>query len=206
MRGAGLIVQAQTSSVSRGWRFSEFRLAALACNFPVAFLLRGPPTFRPMRFGITADHAGFELREPLARQLRALGHEVVDFGPTRYLKDDDYPDVVAPLAEAVAGGGVERGVAVCGSGVGACIVANKFPGVRASVCHDTYSARQGVQHDDMNVLVIGARVIGAELIAEIVRAFAGARFSGEERHVRRLRKLKELEARFCKPDRSLKKS
>src|SRR5262245_43617148 len=104
-----------------------------------------------MRFGIAADHAGFELRQPLAQQLRALGHEVVDFGPTGYAKDDDYPDLVAPLAEAVAGGEVERGVAVCGSGVGACIVANKVPGVRASVCHDTYSARQGVEHDDLNV-------------------------------------------------------
>jgi ribose 5-phosphate isomerase B len=170
-------------------------------DFPVAFPVRGPPTFGPMRFGITADHAGFELRGPLARQLRALGHEVVDFGPTRYAKDDDYPDVVAPLAEAVAGGEVERGVAVCGSGVGACIVANKIAGVRASVCHDTYSARQGVEHDDMNVLVIGARVIGPELIAEIVRAFAGARFSGEERHIRRLEKLRQLEARFCNSNR-----
>ena len=156
-----------------------------------------------MRIGIAADHAGFALREPLALQLRALGHETVDFGATAYVKDDDYPDVVAPLAEAVARGDVERGVAVCGSGVGACMVANKVPGVRASVCHDTYSARQGVEHDDMNVLVIGARVIGPELIAEVVRAFAGARFSGEERHVRRLDKLKQLEARFCKSNRSL---
>jgi len=149
-----------------------------------------------MRFGIAADHGGFTFREPVAVILRELGHEITDFGATGFSTDDDYPDFVAPLAEAVARGEVDRGIAVCGSGVGACVVANKVPGVRASVCHDTYSARQGVEHDDMNVLVLGARVIGPELMPELVRAFANAKFSGEERHVRRLKKLKGLEARY----------
>jgi ribose 5-phosphate isomerase B len=151
-----------------------------------------------MRFGLAADHAGFLLREPLAVQLGALGHEVVDFGATKFVAHDDYPDMVSPLAEALARGDVERAVAICGSGVGACIVANKVPGVRASVCHDTYSARQGVEHDDMNMLVLGARVAGAALIADIVETFARARFTGEERHVRRLRKLKDLEKHYSR--------
>lgn len=146
-----------------------------------------------MRIGIAADHAGFLLREPIALQLRNLGHEVVDFGATKFVSDDDYPDRVAPLAEAVASGGVDRGVAICGSGVGACIVANKFPGVRSCVCHDTYSARQGVEHDDLNILALGARVISVGLVADIVAAFATATFDGEARHARRLDKIKKLE-------------
>lgn len=153
-------------------------------------------TVDAMRFGIAADHGGFALREAVALILRELGHEVTDFGATVFAKDDDYPDFVGPLAEAVARGELDRGVAVCGSGIGACIVANKVPGVRASVCHDTYSARQGVEHDDMNILVLGARVIGPELMPELLRAFANARFTGEDRHVRRLEKMKELEARY----------
>jgi ribose 5-phosphate isomerase B len=151
-----------------------------------------------MRYGIAADHGGFIRREPILVLLRELGYEALDFGAREFTPTDDYPDVIAPLAEAVAGGKVDRGIAICGSGIGACIVANKFPCVRASVCHDTYSAHQGVEHDDMNVLVIGARVIGSELIAEIVQAFARARFSGETRHARRLDKVKEIEARFRK--------
>lgn len=151
-----------------------------------------------MRYGIAADHGGFVRREPIAILLRELGYETTDFGATTFVPTDDYPDIIAPLAEAVARGNVDRGIAICGSGIGACIVANKFPGVRASVCHDTYSARQGVEHDDMNVLVIGARVIGPELIAEIVHAFARARFTGEARHARRLDKVKAIEARFRK--------
>jgi ribose 5-phosphate isomerase B len=146
-----------------------------------------------MRFGIAADHAGFILREPIALQLRELGHEVVDFGATTFVSDDDYPDRVAPLGRAVARGEVDRGIAICGSGVGACIVANKIRGVRSSVCHDTYSAHQGVEHDDMNILVLGAQVIGPSLVMNIVTAFASAQFTGEPRHVRRLEKVKALE-------------
>lgn len=152
-----------------------------------------------MRVGIAADHAGLPLKEDLAQQLSGLGHELVDFGATTLEPGDDYPDRVAPLAEAVASGAVERGVAVCGSGVGACIVANKVPGVRAGLCHDIYSARQGVEHDDMNVLVLGARVIGSELAAELLRGFLNARFTGAERHRRRLDKLRAVEQRFCRP-------
>jgi ribose 5-phosphate isomerase B len=149
-----------------------------------------------MRIGIAADHAGFVLREPVALELRTQGCTVVDFGATTFESDDDSPDVVAPLAEAIASADIDRGVAICGFGVGASIAANKVPGVRASVCHDPCSARQGVEQDDMNLLVVGARVAGADLCLEVIRAFAKAQFVGGERHLRRLETLKEMETKY----------
>ncbi len=146
-----------------------------------------------MRVAVGADHGGFSLKEEVAGLLRGLGHEAVDLGAHSYDRDDDYPDFARAVAEAVAGGKAERGVLICGSGVGASIAANKIRDVRAGVCHDTYSARQGVEHDDMNVLCLGARIIGSALAGELVRAFMGARFSHEERHVRRLAKIRLLE-------------
>lgn len=148
-----------------------------------------------MRLGIAADHGGWQLKEELAAALRNEGHEVVDFGAQRLDPADDYPDFVVPLAQAIARGEVERGVAVCGSGVGASITANKVPGVRAALCVDCYSARQGVEHDDMNLLCLGGRVVGFALAWELVQAFLNARFSGEERHRRRLAKMQRLEQR-----------
>lgn len=149
-----------------------------------------------MRIGLAADHAGFELKRELAIFLQELGHAVIDFGAVTPDPKDDYPEFAASLAEAVAKGGVERGVIICGSGVGACITANKVPGVRACVCHDTYSVRQGVQHDDMNVLTLGARVIGPELACELLYNFLNAAFVPAERHLRRLSQLKTLENRY----------
>lgn len=147
-----------------------------------------------MRIALGTDHAGFELREKVARVLADLGHDVEDVGAHSYDPDDDYPDFARLVAEAVAAGAAERGVLVCGSGVGASVAANKVAGVRAAMCHDTYSAHQGVEHDDMNVLCMGARVIGEELAREVVTAFLGAAFSGEERHVRRVAKIKAIES------------
>jgi len=147
-----------------------------------------------MKIAMGADHAGCELKRVLAAQLRSRGHEVLDLG-TDSSEPVDYPDYAAAVGEAVRDGKAERGVLVCGSGLGASIAANKLRGVRAGLCHDTYSAHQGVEHDDVNVLVLGARVIGPALAQEIVHSFVGARFSGEERHVRRLNKVKALEAR-----------
>lgn len=158
-----------------------------------------PAATRVIRIGIAADHSGFVLREPLALQLRGSGHTVVDFGPTVFASDDDSPDVVAPLAEAVVSGEVDRGVAICGIGVGACIVATKLPGVRAALCHDTCSARQGVEQDDMNLLVLGARIVGPELTMDIVQVFAAAQFGAGERGLRRLERIKELEHKYCGP-------
>ncbi len=146
-----------------------------------------------MRIGIAADHAGFELKQGLGAALREAGHRVVDFGPVQLVPDDDYPDYVIPLCQAVSRGEVERGVAVCGSGVGACVAANKVPGVRAGLVHDGFSAHQGVEDDDMNVLCMGARVIGRGLAAELVRIFTGASHSPAERHRRRLAKVAALE-------------
>ena len=146
-----------------------------------------------MRVGVAGDHAGFESKNLAAEILRGLGHDVVDYGPASYDASDDYPDFVFPLADAVAAGEVERGVLACGSGVGASVAANKVAGVRAATCHDTYSAHQGVEHDDMNVLCIGGRIVGAELIREIITAFTHASFSKEERHVRRLNKVLDRE-------------
>ena len=146
-----------------------------------------------MRIGIATDHGGFGLKEELVAQLRAAGHEVVDFGAHTLSPDDDYPDFVVPLARAVVGQKVDRGLAICGSGVGASVAASKVPGIRSAMCHDTFSARQGVEDDDMNVLCLGARVIGPLLAAECVRAFLGARFSGAERHLRRLAQIQTIE-------------
>ena len=139
-----------------------------------------------MRIALGTDHAGFELREKVARVLADLGHDVDDVGAHTYDPEDDYPDFARLVAEAVAAGEADRGVLVCGSGVGASVAANKVAGVRAAMCHDTYSAHQGVEHDDMNVLCMGARVIGEELAREVVTSVLGAAFSGEERHVRRV--------------------
>lgn len=142
-----------------------------------------------MRIGLAADHGGFRLKARLAGLLAAAGHEVTDFGAPEEVPGDDYPDYVLPLARAVAAGRVERGIAVCGSGVGASIAANRIEGARAAVCHDSYSARQGVEHDDLNLLCLGERVIGPKLAEDLVAAFLSARFSAEERHVRRLGKV-----------------
>jgi RpiB/LacA/LacB family sugar-phosphate isomerase len=145
-----------------------------------------------MIVAIAADHAGFALKQEIVPDLRSHGHEVQDLG-THSPEPVDYPDVAGWVARAVLSGVVERGVLICGSGVGASVAANKFPGIRAGLCHDTYSAHQGVEHDDMNVLVLGARVIGLELALELVRTFLAARFTHEERHERRLAKIKALE-------------
>lgn len=148
-----------------------------------------------MRIAIASDHAGFRLKEIVQGFLRQLGHEPVDLG-THNTDPVDYPDFAEKVAVAVRDGDVQRGIVICGSGVGASVAANKIPGVRAALCHDTYSAHQGVEHDDMNVLVLGERVIGVELAKELVRAFVAALFSGEERHVRRLNKVKSLEDKY----------
>jgi ribose 5-phosphate isomerase B len=147
-----------------------------------------------MRIAIGFDHAGFPLKERVLEDLRALGHEALDLG-TFDTTAVDYPDYARAVGEAVQRSEAERGVLVCGSGVGACIAANKLAGIRAGVCHDTYSAHQAVEHDDMNVLCLGARVIGPELASEVLRAFLDARFSGEERHVRRVAKIAAMDAR-----------
>lgn len=145
-----------------------------------------------MRIGVAADHAGFYLKERLCAELEAAGHDVVDFGPETYEPDDDYPDFVVPLARAVAGGDVERGVAVCGSGIGACVACNKIEGVRAATISDTFSARQGVEDDHMNIMCLGSRVVGPSLAFELVKTFLDARFSSAERHLRRLSKVNSL--------------
>ena len=145
-----------------------------------------------MTVAIGADHAGYALKQELVSSLRSDGQVVEDLG-THSPEPVDYPDVAGWVAHAVLSGVAERGVLICGSGVGASVAANKFAGIRAGLCHDTYSAHQGVEHDDMNVLVLGARVIGLELARELVRAFLGARFTQEERHQRRLGKIKAIE-------------
>jgi len=150
-----------------------------------------------MRVAVGADHAGFALKQILIPELRAQGHEVVDLG-TDSESPVDYPDVAEAVGTAVLEGGTERGVLICGSGVGASVAANKLIGIRAGLCHDTYSAHQGVEHDDMNVLVLGARVIASRLARELVQAFLEATFSGEERHRRRLHKVRKIEARAAK--------
>jgi ribose 5-phosphate isomerase B len=148
-----------------------------------------------MRLVLGSDHAGYEMKQSLAEYLRGLGHEVVDVG-TCSTVSVDYPDFAQAVSDAVLDGRAERGVLICGSGVGASVTANKIPGIRAGLCHDTYSAHQGVEHDDINVLVLGSRIIGPELAKELARAFLNAKFSGEERHVRRLGKIKAIEARY----------
>lgn len=146
-----------------------------------------------MRLAVSADHAGYELKDRLASELRALGHDVLDLG-TNGPAPVDYPDFAASAARAVVEGRVDRAVVVCGSGVGASIAANKIRGARAGLCHDCYSARQGVEHDDMNILVLGSRVIGPALASDLLRSFLGGTFTGEERHARRLAKVAALEA------------
>lgn len=146
-----------------------------------------------MRIGIAGDHAGFVLKQQLTNALRKSGHEVVDFGPSSLNPEDDYPDYVVPLARNVARGEVERGLAICGSGVGACVTANKVKGVRAALVHDIFSAHQGVEDDDMNVICFGARVLGEALAWDLTEAFLAARFNNAERHQRRLTKVAALE-------------
>lgn len=146
-----------------------------------------------MRIGIGADHGGFAKKERLMADLLADGHEVTDFGAYGLDPGDDYPDFVIPLAEAVASGRLERGVALCGSGVGASIAANKVPGARAALIHEGFSARQGVEDDDMNVLCLGSKVLEYDQALELARSFLSARFSGAERHIRRLGKVEARE-------------
>ena len=150
-----------------------------------------------MRIVVGADHAGFELKQILAAYLRDRGHEVIDKG-TDSTDAVDYPDFAEAVGKALLDGEAERAVLICGSGVGASVSANKIPGIRAAVCHDSYSARQGVEHDDMNVLVLGARIIGVELARELVNDFLAAKFSAEERHRRRVGKITALERRYGK--------
>jgi ribose 5-phosphate isomerase B len=152
-----------------------------------------------MRIAIGCDHAGFPLKATALEEVRRLGHEVIDCG-TDSEAAVDYPDYAQAVAEAVMRGDAERGLIICGSGVGASVAANKVPGVRASMCHDTFSARQGVEDDDMNVLCLGARIIGPALAVEVIRAWDAARFSGLERHERRLGKVKAIEAKYQRRD------
>jgi ribose 5-phosphate isomerase B len=146
-----------------------------------------------MRVAAAFDHRGVKLRERLLEVVAALGHEAVDLGTDKPEPRIDYPDKAREIGDAIRSGEAERAVFVCGSGVGASVAANKLPGIRAAICHDIYSAHQGVEHDDMNVLCLGSEVIGAELAAELTRAFLEARFDGAERYVRRLEKIEEME-------------
>ena len=147
-----------------------------------------------MKIALAADHAGYEMKRELAAKLAKKGHEVLDLG-THSGAAVDYPDYAEAVAEVMRNGQVDRGIIVCGSGAGVCIAANKFPGIRAAVVHDVYTAHQAVEHDDMNVLCLGSRVIGPNLAHEVVDAFLSASFSGEERHLRRLAKIHEFEMR-----------
>ena len=149
-----------------------------------------------MKIALGADHAGFALKERLKALLVDLKHEALDLG-TKGTEPVDYPDGAEAVGLAVRDGKAQRGILVCGSGVGASVAANKVPGVRAGLCHDHYSAHQGVEHDDINVLVLGGRVIGEAVALELVRAFLGARYTGEDRHERRLKKVKAIESRFA---------
>ena len=151
-----------------------------------------------MRVGIATDHGGFELKELLVKALHDLGYEVMDFGDSDLNPEDDYPDFVVPLAKAVTDGKVDRGVAICGSCVGACVVANKVAGVRASLIHETFSAHQGVEDDDMNMICLGGLVVGHAFALELVKTFLQAKFSGAERFQRRLEKVSALENKEAK--------
>jgi len=146
-----------------------------------------------MRIGIATDHGGFALKEDLVFRLRGEGHDVADFGAPALASDDDYPDYVIPLAKAVAAGEVDRGVAVCGSGVGASVCANKVPGARAALIHDNFSARQGVEDDHINIICMGGRTVGPSVAWDLVQTFLAAEFSRAERHLRRLAKVASLE-------------
>jgi len=151
------------------------------------------------RVALGADHGGFALKNELVNRLRETC-EILDLGAHRLEPGDDYPDFAEAVARAVASGQAQRGILICGSGVGACIAANKIPGIRACLCHDTYSALQGVEHDDMNILCLGERVIGLELALELAAAFLKARFTGEERHRRRLEKVLDIERQFLREE------
>jgi ribose 5-phosphate isomerase B len=146
-----------------------------------------------MRVAVAFDHRGVKLRERVLEEFTSLGHEVVDLGASDASVRIDYPVKAREIGEAVLSGSAERGVLICGSGVGASVAASKLPGIRAAICHDVYSAHQGVEHDDMNVLCLGSEVVGAELAADLVRTFLGARFGGGERYVRRLEQIRDLE-------------
>jgi ribose 5-phosphate isomerase B len=149
-----------------------------------------------MKVVIGSDHAGFQLKNAMGDVLRSMGNDVLDIGAFNE-NPSDYPDFAEAVGRAVLDGKAERGVLICGSGVGASVAANKLPGIRAGICHDTYSAHQGVEHDNMNVLVLGSRIVGVALAQDLVRAFMGAKFTNEERHVRRLGKVKALETKYC---------
>jgi RpiB/LacA/LacB family sugar-phosphate isomerase len=152
-----------------------------------------------MKLAIGSDHAGLDLKKTLANYLGHQGHQVLDVGT--YTSDPvDYPDFAEKVGRAVTAGTAERGILICGSGVGASVAANKLPGIRAGLCHDVYSAHQGVEHDDMNVLVLGGRVIGPQTAIELVNAYTGAKFTAEERHMRRLNKVHILEEKFCEKE------
>jgi ribose 5-phosphate isomerase B len=148
-----------------------------------------------MKIAIAADHAGYALKQCLFQDLQSQGVDIEDLGAHQLEPQDDYPDFAERVGKTIGEGGMQRGIIVCGSGVGVCVAVNKFPGVRAGICHDTYSARQGVEHDNMNVLCIGSRIIGPALAREIVQAFVQAGFSGGERHQRRLQKVLNIEKR-----------
>lgn len=148
-----------------------------------------------MRVVFGSDHAAYDLKEDLRKFVKEHGYEVVDVG-TSSTESVDYPDFAEKLAEVIREGRAERGILLCGSGVGACVAANKIPGIRAGTCHDIYSSHQAVEHDDVNVIVLGARVIGVELARELVLSFLNAEFSGAERHIRRLNKVKKLEEKY----------
>jgi len=150
-----------------------------------------------VRIVVGSDHGGYALKQDVVDSLRGDGHDVLDVG-TNSAEPVDYPDFAERVGTAVVGGRAERGVLICGSGVGACVAANKIPGVRAAICHDSYSAHQGVEHDNLNVLVLGGRIVGPALAHDLVRAFLGARYTAEERHARRLAKVAALEQRYSK--------
>jgi len=154
---------------------------------------------------IASDHAGFDLKEQVRANLATAGHEVVDLGAYKCDPGDDYPDFAEKVGEAIKSGVAPRGILICGSGVGVCVAANKIPGIRAGICHDTYSAHQGVEHDDMNVLVLGARIIGSALAFELAHAFIGAKFQAQEgRFERRFKKVLAIEAKYQARERSAK--
>ena len=159
--------------------------------------IRQNMTGKTMKIAVTSDHAGFFLKKEILHKLSVKQYPVLDLG-TDGPEPVDYPDYAVAIGESIRSKQADRGIFICGSGVGGSIAANKIPDVRAGLCHDTYSAHQSVEHDDINVLVLGARVIGPELAMELVNAFLEARFTGEERHVRRLEKVKEIETKYCK--------
>ena len=160
-----------------------------------------PKGFAKVKLVISADHAGFSLKEEVRSYLTKAGHEIVDLGAFTGDLPDDYPDFAELVGEAITKGVAHRGILICGSGVGVCVAANKIPGIRGGMCHDTYSAHQGVEHDDMNVIVLGARIIGSALAYEVVDAFIKAKFvATEERFIRRFNKVLALEAKYSRRD------